>query len=92
MIEKTSKEYSFDPEKLRQDLKRNKFNSATTVYYLFLKRAERSVNYKKQLQIEFSKKRSPVNVQLEINQQPSIPEGSTQTTAITTTTGQNQSN
>jgi hypothetical protein len=47
-------------EKLRDDLMRNKFNSSTTIYYMLIKRSERSQNYKRKFQLELglgSKKR-----------------------------------
>jgi 5'-AMP-activated protein kinase, catalytic alpha subunit len=42
ILQKVCNEYSVDPDHLRIELKKNKFNSSTTIYYMILKRAERS--------------------------------------------------
>jgi 5'-AMP-activated protein kinase catalytic alpha subunit len=42
ILDKVCKEYQVSTEQLRLELKRNKFNSSTTIYYMFLKRAERT--------------------------------------------------
>ena len=47
ILDKVEKDYKHNVDKVKLDLKRNKFNSATTTYYLLLKRSERSGMYKK---------------------------------------------
>lgn len=60
ILEKVCKEYQVSGDQLRIELKRNKFNSSTTIYYMLLKRAERTANYKKKLSLELTtKKRLP---------------------------------
>ena len=52
ILDKVCNEYQVSTEQLRLELKRNKFNSSTTIYYMFLKRAERTQNYKRKLQFD----------------------------------------
>jgi S-adenosylmethionine synthetase len=42
------------------ELKRNKFNSSTTIYYMLLKRTERTQNYKRKLQLELMQRKKPM--------------------------------
>lgn len=39
-------EHNYDKDKTINDLKRNKFNNATTTYYLILKKKARTLNLK----------------------------------------------
>ena len=58
-----TKEYAVVGDQLRLELKKNKFNSSTTIYYMLLKRAERTQKYKKKLSLELAKKKSYTGVQ-----------------------------
>jgi serine/threonine protein kinase len=42
ILEKVTKEYHVSGDQLRLELKRNRFNSSTTIYYMLLKRTERT--------------------------------------------------
>ena len=60
IMDKVGQEYQVGKDQLRLELKRNKFNSSTTIYYMLLKRSERTANYKKKLSMELNtKKRLP---------------------------------
>ena len=48
IMEILSEEHKFDKEKTIADLKRNKFNNATTTYYLILKKKDRARILKQQ--------------------------------------------
>lgn len=62
ILDKVCKEYTVSGDQLRVELKKNKFNSSTTIYYMLLKRAERTQIYKNKLQQDLMKKRrSPTN-------------------------------
>jgi len=76
IIQKVCNEYSVDPDQLRLELKKNKFNSSTTIYYMILKRAERSQKYKEKLKLDVSRLKSnkePTQQQPVAEEKPAVP-------------------